>query len=102
MKRDKIGDVVVLAGNNKKKTDYIYQSIDASLHVLSDKPMAINKEGFEELRRAFELAEDKGVLLYDIMTERYNIFFRFSKRSWFRAQWYLEHCKREAWKSLQF
>lgn len=74
MKRDKIGDVVVLAGNNKKKTDYIYQSIDASLHVLSDKPMAINKEGFEELRRAFELAEDKGVLLYDIMTERYNIF----------------------------
>ncbi|SMG35944.1 putative oxidoreductase C-terminal domain-containing protein [Sphingobacterium psychroaquaticum] len=74
MKRDKMGDVVVLAGNNKKKTDYIYQSIDASLHVLSDKPMAINKEGFEELHRAFELAEDKGVLLYDIMTERYNIF----------------------------
>ncbi len=73
MLADKAGNVVVLAGNNQKKTDYIKQSIDAGLNVLADKPMVINKEAFEVLKRAFETAADKKVLLYDIMTERYEI-----------------------------
>jgi len=64
---------VVLAGNNQKKTDYIKQSIDAGLNVLADKPMVINKEAFEVLKQAFETAADKKLLLYDIMTERYEI-----------------------------
>lgn len=67
------GNVVVLAGNNQHKIDYISRSIDAGLHVLADKPMVINQEGFSKLQQAFANASDKKVLLYDIMTERYEI-----------------------------
>ncbi|QRR02196.1 putative oxidoreductase C-terminal domain-containing protein [Dyadobacter sandarakinus] len=73
MLSDKKGNVVVLAGNNQKKTDYIKQSVDAGLNVLADKPMAIDAAGFEKLKAAFESAEKNKVLLYDIMTERYEI-----------------------------
>jgi predicted dehydrogenase len=62
--------VVVLAGNNQLKTEYIKKSVDNSLNVLADKPMAINTDGFEMLKQAFQDAQDKHVLLYDIMTER--------------------------------
>src|SRR5690606_34964232 len=74
MLEEKPGNIVVAAGNNKQKTDYIHQSVSAGLHVLSDKPMAINKDGFNLLIDAFNVAEEKKVMLYDIMTERYNIF----------------------------
>jgi len=73
MLKEKRGNVVVLSGNNKYKTDFIYESIDAGLNVLADKPMAINSDDFGLLRKAFALAEKRGVLLYDIMTERYEI-----------------------------
>ena len=43
MLSDRQGDVVVLAGNNQKKTNYILEAIKAGYNVLSDKPLAINK-----------------------------------------------------------
>ena len=70
---EKKGNVVVLAGNNQKKTDYIKKSVDAGLNVLADKPMTITEAGFDELKAAFASAEKNNVLLYDIMTERYEI-----------------------------
>jgi predicted dehydrogenase len=73
MLKQKPGNVVVLAGNNKKKTEYIFESINAGLNVLADKPMAINSNNFKLLEDAFRLAEQKGVLLYDVMTERFEI-----------------------------
>lgn len=73
MLADKPGNVVVLAGNNKLKIQYIKASIDSGLNVFSDKPMAINNEGFELLKQAFATAKDKDLLLYDIMTERFEI-----------------------------
>ncbi len=66
-------NVVVMAGNNEKKTDYILQAVNAGFHVLADKPMAIDKPNFALLKTAFAAAEKKKVLLYDIMTERYEI-----------------------------
>lgn len=74
MIQDKKGEVVILAGNNKNKTEYIQKSIEAGLHVLSDKPMAIDTEGFEVLLEAFQNAERNHLQLYDIMTERFNIY----------------------------
>jgi predicted dehydrogenase len=50
-------------------------AIDSGLNVLADKPLAIDNVGFKSLERAFAVAEDKKVLLYDIMTERYNIYY---------------------------
>lgn len=70
---EKAGNVVVLAGNNLKKTSYIDESIKAGFNVLADKPMAIDITGFEVLKNTFKTAADKDLLLYDIMTERNEI-----------------------------
>jgi predicted dehydrogenase len=73
MLAEKSGNVVVIAGNNLHKTDYILKSVQAGLNVLADKPMAVTPADFEKLRQAFTLAATNHVLLYDIMTERYEI-----------------------------
>jgi predicted dehydrogenase len=73
MAAEKKGNVVVLAGNNREKTEYILRAVDAGLNVLSDKPMAINRDDFLLLEAAYRNAESKGVQLYDMMTERYDM-----------------------------
>jgi predicted dehydrogenase len=73
MLAEKTGNVVVLSGNNRKKAEYISKSINAGLNVLADKPMIISPEDFPALEAAFATAREKGVLLYDIMTERYEV-----------------------------
>ena len=70
---EKKGNVVVLAGNNEKKTEYILKALEAGFNVLADKPMAITAGDFELLKKAFEVAKEKNLLLYDIMTERFEI-----------------------------
>jgi predicted dehydrogenase len=69
----KSGDIVVLSGNNRRKAEYIKAGIDDGFNVFSDKPMCIDAKGFALLEQAFASAESKGLLLYDIMTERYNV-----------------------------
>ncbi len=73
MLAEKPGNVVVLAGNNARKTDYILRSVKAGLNVLADKPMVINPAELPRLQEAFAVAASNHVLLYDIMTERYEI-----------------------------
>jgi predicted dehydrogenase len=70
MLQERPGNVVVIAGNNARKTEYISRSIDAGLNVLADKPMVRTPEDLVKLRQAFRTAAAKRVLLYDIMTER--------------------------------
>ncbi|MEO8507071.1 MAG: putative oxidoreductase C-terminal domain-containing protein [Betaproteobacteria bacterium] len=67
------GDIVVISGNNARKTEYLTQSVAAGCHTLADKPMAIDAAGFDAVARAFALAREQGVLLYDIMTERHEV-----------------------------
>src|SRR5690606_23848337 len=73
MIQEKKGNVMITAGNNRDKTKNIKAAVDASINVLADKPMAIDTEGFQILKEAFASAEENGVLLYDIMTERFEI-----------------------------
>ena len=73
MLAERPGNVVVLSGNNKKKTKYIKACVDAGLNVLADKPMCITPEDFELLKEAFISAKENGVLIYDVMTERSEI-----------------------------
>ncbi len=73
MLQEKPGNLVVLAGNNTRKTQYILGCVQAGLNVLADKPMAITPENYKLLLEAFKVAAEKHVLLYDIMTERYEI-----------------------------
>jgi predicted dehydrogenase len=70
---EKAGNVVVLSGNNRKKSEYITKSINAGLNVLADKPMIIRPEDFPGLQSDFANASSKGILLYDIMTERFEV-----------------------------
>lgn len=73
MTNDKKGNVVVLSGNNGRKAKYILGSLQHGFHVLADKPMAIDAGSFESLVESFQVAEKNELLLYDIMTERYEI-----------------------------
>jgi predicted dehydrogenase len=73
MLADRDGNVVVISGNNARKTEYITRAVEAGLNVLADKPMAITPADFERLKGAFATARKNGVLLADIMTERFEI-----------------------------
>ncbi len=73
MLRKKPGNVMVVSGNNGRKTEYIHQAILAGINVLADKPMVIHPDKFEMLLESFKLAEEKDLLLYDIMTERFEV-----------------------------
>jgi len=73
MVAEKAGDIVVISGNNRRKAEYIETSVDAGFNVFCDKPMCIDSQGFALLEQAFAAAERKNVLLYDIMTERFNV-----------------------------
>jgi len=76
MGTDKKGNVVVLAGNNRLKINYIEQSVNAGMNVFSDKPMVISQAGFQRLEKVYHLAQDKGLLMFDMMTERYSLINR--------------------------
>lgn len=73
MLEQKPGNVMNVSGKNSKKIDYILESIKAGINVYADKPLVINKEGFEKLKEAFKIAEEKNLMLYDIMTERFDV-----------------------------
>ena len=73
MVAEKKGNLVIISGNNSRKADYILRAVQAGFHVLSDKPIAITPDDYEKIKLAFAEAEKRGVLLYDIMTERYEI-----------------------------
>ncbi|MCX6927550.1 MAG: oxidoreductase, partial [Verrucomicrobia bacterium] len=79
MLNEKVGNVVVLAGNHARATKYIDRSISAGFNVLADKPMAITPADFNLLRQAFERAAENKVLLYDIMPERHEITSRLQR-----------------------
>ncbi|WPR76652.1 putative oxidoreductase C-terminal domain-containing protein [Algoriphagus sp. NG3] len=69
----KPGNVMMVAGKNDRKIDYISASVNNGIHVYADKPLVINKDGFKKLLDAFAQAEQNDLLLYDIMTERFEI-----------------------------
>lgn len=69
----KPGNVMMVAGKNDRKIDYISAAISSGINVYADKPLVINKSGFKKLLTAFDEAAQKDLLLYDIMTERFEI-----------------------------
>jgi predicted dehydrogenase len=73
MLSEKAGNVVVLAGNNALKPKFIDLAVSDGLNVLADKPLAITPPSFDLLRHAFVRAAENHVLVYDIMTERYEV-----------------------------
>lgn len=73
MVREKPGNVVMLAGRNNMKIDYIEGSVNAGLSVLSDKPWIIRAESLPRVEVVLDTATKKGLVAYDLMTERYEV-----------------------------
>jgi predicted dehydrogenase len=73
MIRERPGNVVVLSGRNRTKIEWILRSVQGGLHVLADKPWILRSADFPRLESALATADAKGVVAYDIMTERFEI-----------------------------
>ena len=73
MIEEKPGNVMVVAGNNARKIEYIDRAVENGINVLADKPMIIKPDQFPTLKTALETADENGVVVNDIMTERHEI-----------------------------
>jgi predicted dehydrogenase len=71
--KEKPGNVVVISGRNRGKIDRIKASVENGLNTLVDKPWIIKAEDFSKLEATLDTADAKGLIAYDIMTERYEI-----------------------------
>ncbi|NGM62716.1 oxidoreductase [Sphingobacterium sp. SGG-5] len=68
------GNVVVLAGDNQKKIDYITQAVQHDRDVFADKPLVIDVAGYNKLKALMgDNSKEHPTLIYDIMTERYDV-----------------------------
>lgn len=67
------GGIVVLSGRNAKKMDRIEAAVKAGFHVLADKPWTLSSADIPRMKATLELAGRKGLVAYDIMTERYEM-----------------------------
>ena len=73
MLREKPGNVVVLSGRNRGKIDRVAASVDAGIHALADKPWILTSAELPKLEATLAAADRKGLVAYDIMTERFEI-----------------------------
>lgn len=73
MLREHPGNVVVLSGRNRGKVDRIVGSVKSGLHVLADKPWILRSDDLLKVEEALGDADARGLVAYDIMTERFEI-----------------------------
>ncbi len=73
MLADRAGNVLVVAGDNGEKIEYIRRAVEAGMNVLADKPMIIVPQDFPVLESTLELADSRGLVVNDVMTERHAI-----------------------------
>lgn len=67
------GHLVVMSGRNRGKINRILACARSGLHVLADKPWIIEPEDFAALETALRTAAEKRVILFDAMTQRFEI-----------------------------
>jgi predicted dehydrogenase len=73
MLKERPGNVVVISGRNRGKIDRILAAVQSGLNVLADKPWVISPADLPKLDSVLATAEEKGVVAYDMMTERHEI-----------------------------
>src|ERR1700704_527029 len=71
MLRERPGNVVILSGRNPGKVARVLASVQAGLHVLADKPWILKSDDLPMMEAALAEADARGVVAYDIMTERF-------------------------------
>lgn len=73
MIQEKPGNAVVLSGRNDRKIHRMEAALAAGINVLADKPWILTTADFHTLQRVLDLAEARGLIALDIMTERHEI-----------------------------
>ncbi|HXI91098.1 MAG TPA: oxidoreductase, partial [Blastocatellia bacterium] len=73
MLRERPGNAVIISGRNQGKIERIKACVETGLNVLADKPWVINSRDLSTLEAALNTAQQKSIVAYDIMTERYEI-----------------------------
>jgi predicted dehydrogenase len=73
MLREHPGNVVVLSGRNRTKIDQVAASVRSGLSVLADKPWILKSADLPKLEATLAEADQRGVVAYDIMTERFEV-----------------------------
>ena len=71
--KERPGNVVVISGRNRGKIDRILAAVQNGLSVLADKPWIIASADLPKLEAALDTAAKKGLVAYDMMTERHEI-----------------------------
>ena len=73
MLAERPGNVVVVSGNNQGKIDRLQAIVNHGLSVLADKPWIIQADDFSKLAATLEAADQRGVIAYDAMTQRFEV-----------------------------
>jgi predicted dehydrogenase len=73
MLRERPGNVVILSGRNRGKIERVAASVGAGLNALVDKPWILKSADLPKLESVLAEADAKGLVAYDIMTERFEI-----------------------------
>jgi predicted dehydrogenase len=73
MLREKPGNVVVLSGRTAGKIGRVAAAVDAGLHALVDKPWILGSADLPALAAVLERADQRRLVAYDIMTERFEV-----------------------------
>jgi len=77
--RDKAGNVVVFSGRNRGKIEGVLASVGNGLHALVDKPWILRSADLPKVKETLALAQQNGVVAYDMMTERYEVTTQLQK-----------------------
>jgi predicted dehydrogenase len=73
MLQERAGNAVVLSGKNRGKIDRVQSALEAGFHALVDKPWVLEASDLPKLERALRTADERGLVAFDIMTERFEV-----------------------------
>jgi hypothetical protein len=76
MRDEPRGSIAVFSGRNRGKIERIIAALEAGLHVLADKPAIIEPTDLPRLESALVLAQERRLVLADMMTGRQNTLVR--------------------------
>ena len=76
MRDEPPGGVAIFSGRNRSKIERIIAALETGLHVLADKPVIIEAADLTRLDTALSLAQERGLVLADMMTGRHNTLVR--------------------------
>lgn len=71
--REQQGNTVMLSGRNRPKIDLMLLAVSLGLNVLADKPWIVDTADFPKVEQVLREAEARGVLVWDMMTERHEV-----------------------------